>query len=51
MFLYFAFYKGKTIQVEAATSFGAQLKAAKEFKAKKSFEVTVMRCVEHTADF
>jgi hypothetical protein len=39
---YKAFYKGKTTIVEADTSYQAQLEAAKFFKAKKSYEVTVM---------
>lgn len=39
---YQAFYKGKSIQVQAATSYQAQQKAAAEFKAKKSYDVTVV---------
>lgn len=39
---YKAFYKGKTTIVEADTSYQAQLEAAKFFKAKKSYDVTVM---------
>ncbi len=39
---YLAFYKGKQIEVFADTSYQAQLKAAKIFKAKKSYEVTVI---------
>ncbi len=38
---YIAFYRGKRIEVYANTSYEAQQKAAKEFKAKKSYEVTV----------
>ncbi len=41
---YKAFYKSKEIEVYAETSYQAQLKAAKEFKAKKSYEVTVVLC-------
>lgn len=41
---YKAFYKGRTIEVYAETSYKAQLKAAAEFKAKKSYEVTVILC-------
>ncbi|WP_194727412.1 hypothetical protein [Noviherbaspirillum malthae] len=41
---YIAFYRGRQIEVTAATSFEAQTKAAAEFKAKKSYEVTVMLC-------
>ena len=59
---YKAFYKGKTCEVYAETSFKAQEQAAKTFKAKKSWEVTVVLCekdvengtgtqVTHTADF
>lgn len=39
---YIAFYKGKKIEVVADTSYQAQIKAAKIFKAKKTYEVTVM---------
>lgn len=39
---YQAFYKGKQITVEAETSYKAQLEAAKQFHAKKSYEVTVV---------
>lgn len=39
---YHAFYKGKTIEIEAETSYKAQLAAASKFKAKKSYEVTVV---------
>ena len=52
---YKAFYKGKTLEVWARTSFAAQKEAAKLFKAKKSWEVTVVLCekdgeqVYHTA--
>lgn len=41
---YIAFYRGRKIEVHADTSFEAQTKAAAEFKAKKSHEVTVMLC-------
>lgn len=41
---YKAFYKGKTIDVYATTSLEAQLKAAQLFKAKKSYDVTVVIC-------
>jgi len=44
MFGFKAFYRGKTCMVCAATSYQAQLEAAKLFKAKKSYEVTVVRC-------
>lgn len=39
---YIAFYKGKQLEVHANTSYEAQMLAAKTFKAKKSYEVTVM---------
>ena len=42
MFTYIAFYKDKQITVNALRSYDAQLIAAKQFKAKKSYEVTVM---------
>jgi hypothetical protein len=52
---YITFYKGKTHEVWAATSYDAQQKAAQFFKAKKSYDVTVVLCerkdgstVEHT---
>lgn len=41
---YKAFYKGKSIDVLAATSFEAQQVAATKFKARKSYEVTVILC-------
>ncbi len=42
MFTYIAFYRGKQIEVKAMRSFDAQEIAAKAFKARKSYEVTVM---------
>lgn len=39
---YVAFFRGKRIEVQADTSFRAQEIAAKAFKAKKSWEVTVV---------
>jgi hypothetical protein len=42
MFTYIAFYRGKQIEVKALRSFDAQEIAAKQFKACKSYEVTVM---------
>lgn len=41
---YKAFWRGKTCEVYALTSYEAQLAAAKIFKAKKSHEVTVIIC-------
>ena len=52
---YKAFYKNKTAEVYADTSYQAQQIAAQQFKAKKSYEVTVILCekakqqVTHTA--
>lgn len=54
---YKAFYKGKTLDVMADSSYKAQLKAAEMFKARKSYDVTVMLCekegvqVTHVATF
>lgn len=39
---YIAFYRGKKMEVNALTSYAAQQLAAKAFKAKKTYEVTVM---------
>jgi hypothetical protein len=39
---YKAFYKGRTCIVIAETSYSAQQQAATFFKAKKSYEVTVL---------
>lgn len=41
---YKAFHRGKSIEVYADTSYKAQEKAAAQFKAKKSWEVTVVLC-------
>ena len=52
---YLAFYKGKQLEVYASSSYEAQQKAAALFKARKSYEVTVMLAekdgqqVTHTA--
>ena len=46
---YIAFYKSKKIVVQASTSYTAQCIAAKQLKAKKYYDVTVMRAdVEHS---
>ena len=47
---YKAFYKGKSIEVYAETSFKAQQLAAFNFKAKRSWEVTVVLCETNVAD-
>lgn len=39
---YIAFYKGKKIEVHAQTSLEAQEEAAKRFRARKAYEVTVV---------
>jgi hypothetical protein len=39
---YIAFYKGQQITVTAETSYQAQQLAAGKFKAKKSYDVTVV---------
>ena len=54
---YIAFYKDKRLEVYATSSYEAQQKAASQFKARKSYEVTVMLAerndeqVTHTPDF
>lgn len=54
---YVCFYKGKRLEIHARTSYEAQEKAAKLFKAKKSWSVTVVlagkhnKQVVHTPDF
>lgn len=42
MFTYLAFYKNKQTTVTALRSYDAQLAAARLFKAKNSYDVTVM---------
>lgn len=54
---YLAFFKGRKAEIHADTSFEAQKKAAAFFKAKRSYEVTVVLCekngtpVVHAPDF
>jgi hypothetical protein len=49
MYTFIAFFKGRTLTVEAPTSYAAQQKAATLFKARKSYDVTVMRAdIEHS---
>jgi hypothetical protein len=54
---YMCFYKKKQTEIYANTTLEAQEKAAKFFKAKKSWEVTVVlaekngKQITHTADF
>lgn len=47
---YKAFYRDKQIDVYANTSYEAQQKAAKEFKAKKTYEVDVYLCEKDGQD-
>lgn len=44
MFGYIAIYRGKRIEVYAETKLKAQEIAAKQFKARKSYEVDVYLC-------
>lgn len=37
---YHCFYRGKKVELQAATSFDAQQAGAKHFKAKKAYDVT-----------
>lgn len=54
---YKAFYRRKTMDVYAETSYKAQVAAALAFKARKVYEVTVVLCevdgkqVIHTPSF
>lgn len=41
---YICFYKEKKLEVYAETSYKAQLKAASLFKAKHSYDVSVVLC-------
>lgn len=41
---YKAFYRGKAIEVYAATSLQARDLAAAQFKARKAYDVTVVLC-------
>jgi hypothetical protein len=41
---YIAFYKGKQLEVYAKTSLEARDNAAKQFKARKAYDVTVVLC-------
>jgi len=45
---YKAFYRGKTTEIYAETSYSAQQKAAAHFKAKKTYDVSVMLCEKET---
>jgi len=39
---YIAFYKGKQVEVHASSSYEAQQKAVAMFKARRSYDVTVI---------
>lgn len=41
---YKTFYRGRTLDVYAKTPLEAQEKAAKQFKARKHYDVTVVLC-------
>jgi hypothetical protein len=43
LYPFICFYKGKQIDVMAETSYKAQQSAAIWFKAKKAYDITVMR--------
>ncbi len=55
--VYIALYKGKKLEVEAASLLQARDKAAELFKAKKPWEIAIMlaekdgKPVVHTPDF
>jgi hypothetical protein len=40
--VYQAYYRGRTIQIEAQSSYQAQLRAAEIFGARKSYQVAVV---------
>ena len=54
---YKCFYRGKSCEVYAQTSYQAQELAAQQFKAKKQYEISVYLCevqgeqVTHTPTF
>lgn len=41
---YKAFYRDRVVEVQAETTFGAQVLASEMFKARKSYEVSVVLC-------
>lgn len=43
---YACFYRGKSVEVKSDTTYHAQLEATKVFKAKKSYEVSVLLSVK-----
>jgi hypothetical protein len=46
---YKVFYRGKSAEVQAITSFEAQIAGAKLLKARRSYEVTVVLCEKDSA--
>ena len=55
---YLCFHKSRKVEVRAASSYAAQVKAANALGAKKAYEVVVVLCeradgspVVHTPDF
>ena len=46
---YKAFYRDKVVEVQAETTFGAQVLASEMFKARKSYEVSVVLCEKEGA--
>ena len=51
MFQFICFFKGKKTLILAETSYKAQCAAAVYFKAKKSYDITVMRAdIEHSTN-
>lgn len=40
--IYQAYYRGRTIQIEAQSSYQAQIRAAEVFGARKAYQVSVV---------
>lgn len=47
---YIAFYRGKELVVQGLTSYDAQWTAAKKFKARKAYQVTVILATKANGD-
>lgn len=47
---YVAFYRGRELVVQGLTSYDAQWEAAKKFKARKAYEVTVILAEKPNGD-
>ena len=41
---YKAYYRDEVVEVQAETSYEAQIKAAEKFKTKRSYDVSVILC-------